>query len=297
MNRHNILFLSLCLLSNLAFAEDSAMSETSFIILVSVASLALLGLLFGLGLGLASKFLEVKTDARIAEIAEILPQAQCGMCGTAGCSAFAEAVVKGKVAPNGCKPGGEAVAKKIGAILGIEVEATTPMVATVLCTRKNQVKKIKDYQGIQDCVAAKTLGTNIYECPSACIGLGTCVRACPSHGIYMDENNMPVITDICGGCGKCVQACPVHVLRLTPKDQKIHVLCIATDLPKYKVKAHRTGACIACGKCAKACPQQAIVVENNVATIDYTKCINCGQCVSACPTKAIADIKENHTSK
>jgi len=292
---HRIFFFSLCLLSNLAFAETTTTSQTSFIIFVSVASLALLGLFFGFGLGLASKFFEVKTDPRIAEIEEILPKAQCGMCGTAGCSAFAEAVVQGKVPPNGCRPGGEAVAKKIGAILGIEVASSTPMVATLLCTRKNQVKKIKDYQGIQDCKAAKTLGTNIYECPSACIGLGTCTRACPSHGIYMDENNMPVITDLCCGCGKCVQECPVHVLRLTPKNKRVHVLCVATDLPKYKVKAHRTGACIGCGKCAKACPKEAITVENNVASIDYKKCINCGKCIAECPTKAIADIRSNNS--
>lgn len=41
--------------------------------------------------------------------------------------------------------------------------------------------------------------------------------------------------------------------------------------------------CIGLGTCVKSCPFEAIVVENGVAAVDYSKCKGCGVCVSACP--------------
>ena len=46
---------------------------------------AVLGLLAGVLLTVASKVFEVKVDERIEKISEVLPQANCGACGFAGC--------------------------------------------------------------------------------------------------------------------------------------------------------------------------------------------------------------------
>ena len=54
---------------------------------------AVLGLLAGVLLTVASKVFEVKVDERIEKISEVLPQANCGGCGYPGCSGFADACV------------------------------------------------------------------------------------------------------------------------------------------------------------------------------------------------------------
>ena len=54
-----------------------------------------LGLIFGIGLAIASKVFAVKTDPRVEAIMEVLPNANCGGCGFAGCSAYASAVAEG----------------------------------------------------------------------------------------------------------------------------------------------------------------------------------------------------------
>ena len=60
------------------------------IILWAVLILAGLGLLFGLGLAVASKVFYVKEDTRVEDITAILPNANCGACGYPGCAGYAE---------------------------------------------------------------------------------------------------------------------------------------------------------------------------------------------------------------
>ena len=67
---------------------------------------------------LATKFLAVKEDETVAKIAEVLPNANCGACGFAGCADYAKAVAAGTAPSNKCKPGGADVAAKVAAIMG-----------------------------------------------------------------------------------------------------------------------------------------------------------------------------------
>ena len=59
----------------------------------SIIVLGTLGLGFGVGLAYLSKKFEVKVDPRVGKVRELLPGANCGACGYAGCDAFADAVV------------------------------------------------------------------------------------------------------------------------------------------------------------------------------------------------------------
>ena len=87
---------------------------------IAVIAISLLGLIFGLILGYASRRFAVQDDPVVEKIDELLPQSQCGQCGYPGCRPYAEAVgVQGEKI-NRCAPGGEAVMLKIAALLNVD---------------------------------------------------------------------------------------------------------------------------------------------------------------------------------
>lgn len=51
------------------------------------------GVVFGVLLTVISKVFAVKVDERTQHITEILPGANCGACGYAGCADYADAIV------------------------------------------------------------------------------------------------------------------------------------------------------------------------------------------------------------
>ncbi len=66
-------------------------------IIWTIAVLAGLGLILALLLFLLAKKFKVEEDPRIDEVEKVMPGANCGGCGFAGCRAFADSAVK---APN-----------------------------------------------------------------------------------------------------------------------------------------------------------------------------------------------------
>ena len=71
---------------------------------IAVIAISLLGLIFGLILGYASRRFAVQDDPVVEKIDELLPQSQCGQCGYPGCRPYAEAVgVQGEKI-NRCAP-------------------------------------------------------------------------------------------------------------------------------------------------------------------------------------------------
>lgn len=67
--------------------------------------MVLLGLILGAILGIANKFFYVAPDEKLENVLTHLPGYNCGGCGFAGCSGFAEALVEGEIDKlSTCKP-------------------------------------------------------------------------------------------------------------------------------------------------------------------------------------------------
>ena len=259
----------------------------------TIIILTVLGLLLALMLFFIAKKFKVEEDPRIDEVEKVMPGANCGGCGFAGCRAFADAAVKAPNLDNNyCPVGGNEVMKKVAAILGYEVKDKAPMVAVVRCngTCENR-PRTNEYNGASSCKVKASLYAGDTACPFGCLGCGDCVDACQFGAISMDPaTGLPVVDETkCTACGACAKACPKKIIELRnkgPRGMRVFVSCVNKDKGVVARKAC-SAACIGCGKCAKVCAQEAIVVESNLAYIDFTKCKLCKKCVAECPTGAI----------
>jgi len=267
------------------------------IIFNSVVTLSVLGILFGLGLGWASKKFSVKLDERLDNIYNKLAQANCGACGFSGCMAFAQSLLEGKVNPQACPVTDSSAIEEIAKILGVSLKKEVKKLAVLHCRggKVNASDKF-EYKGIKDCISAALLLGGQKACIYGCLGLGTCVQICPFGAIKMGEDNLPVIDeDKCTGCEKCAQVCPKGLFSIVPQNKLYLVACKSKDLGKEVIKNCKVG-CIACRKCEKVCPTSAIKVIDNLAVIDYNLCNDCGACYEVCPTGVILK-RENRTWK
>jgi formate dehydrogenase beta subunit len=182
-----------------------------------------LGIFCGAGLALASKVFYVYVDPKVEAVAGALPGANCGGCGLPGCGANAEAIVSGRSSPSSCVAGGPDLAAEIATIMGVKLEAREPDVARPGCTYGIHEADLRFiYDGVRDCRAAALLGGGTKVCPIGCLGLGTCVRACPFNALSMGPDNLPVVNpDRCTGCGTCERVCPKHIITLTSNSRRI----------------------------------------------------------------------------
>ena len=266
------------------------------IIIASVVALGGLGVIFAIGLALANAKLAVARNPLAEEILELLPGANCGACGLAGCSAYAEALAEGSMPPNLCTPGGSETAHKIAELLGVEAEEREKSVAILHCNRSN-AKQSFEYRGIRDCKAALLVADRVWDCEYACLGLGTCERACPFDAIVMSPEGLPlIIEEKCTACGVCADVCPKDIISVEKASSFVHIQCRSKDKGGIARK-NCERACIGCGRCAKVCPVEAIEIRDFLAVIDYEKCISCGKCVPECPTGAIGNYRQMRRRK
>lgn len=249
-----------------------------------------MGLLFGLLLTFTSRVFAVPGNPKRDAIREVLPGANCGGCGFPGCDGCADAIAAGKAPVNACPVGGSAVGAKVAEIMGVETSSDeVKMAARVICQGDLEHCRTKfRYEGIQDCVAASLVNGGNRSCQYACLGLGTCVRACPFGAIRIDEYKKIAVIDQekCQSCGKCMEVCPKHVIQLQPVNRPVQVLCRAAESGILVSDNCRVG-CIGCERCFQACKFEAITMENHLPKIDATRCRGCMMCAEACPTGAL----------
>lgn len=259
-------------------------------IIYSALSLGILGLIFGILLSYASKKFQVKLDERIPRVRDILPGANCGGCGFAGCDAYAKAVIEEGASITACTVGGSSVSNLIGDILGVKVDSVEKKIAFVKCNGDCHSAKNKfQYEGIKDCISANLLEGGDKGCSYGCLGLGTCVIACEFDAIEVVNGVAIVNEEKCTNCGACRKVCPKSLIDEVTVKKNVRVQCNSKDMGKI-VRSNCTVGCIGCRICEKNCPSDAVKVEDNIALVDYDKCTQCGICVSKCPTKAIKEI-------
>ncbi len=266
------------------------------VVLITIITLGGLGSLAALILFAAAQKFKVFEDPRIDQVEEALPAANCGGCGFPGCRAFAEAMVKADdISPFNCPVGGTGVMSNIAGILGKKATLAAPMVAVLRCNGScDNRPRLNNYQGATSCAIAASLYGGETGCSYGCFSLGDCVEACKFDAMYMDKTTgLPVINEEnCVACGACVKACPKTIIEMRkkgPKSRRIFVSCVNKDKGAVAKKACNV-ACISCSKCQKICPHDAIVIENNLAYIDFEKCKLCRKCAEECPTNAIHEL-------
>ena len=262
-------------------------------LVLTVMTLSVLGVLLAVVLYFVAQKFKVEEDPRIDEVEKMLPGANCGGCGFAGCRAMSEALVKNdNIDSLYCPVAGGDVMKSIAGFLGKSAAEKAPMVATMLCGGTCQKRpKVNHYDGALSCAVVNTFYIGESGCAFGCIGYGDCVQACKFGAMSLNPETglVEIDPDKCTACGACVKTCPKGLIELRkkwPKNRAIYVACRSKNRGSVVMKVCKAG-CIGCGKCAKACPFGAITIDSYLAYINPEKCKLCRKCVNECPTGAI----------
>lgn len=264
-------------------------------VLLSILVLGGIAVVASVILYFVSRKFAVAEDSKVIEIDACLPQANCGGCGHAGCHDFATSCAgadESGFAGLFCPVGGQSVMDKIAAIKGFAKVEKKPTAAVLRCngTCQNAPQKV-NFDAITSCRIAARISCGQTGCPTGCLRLGDCVKACKFGALSMNpETGIPVVDyDKCTSCGACVRMCPRGLFEIRERGeggQMVYVACRNTQKGAVARKNCKA-ACIACLKCTKVNPE--VKVENNLSYIPASvSAAEFGeQLRAACPTGAI----------
>lgn len=262
--------------------------------LIAGAIMAGMGVLLAGILAAAYRKLYVFEDPRIDEVESMLPSANCGACGCAGCRAFAEKAVNGEIAPGKCTVSSPAAVTQIANYLGVNAGSEEKRVARLACAGGvNVARNHAKYAGLETCRGAALIHGGGKGCSWGCLGLGDCERVCEFDAIHMNEHSLPVVSESkCTACGDCVEVCPKQLFSIHVVSHRLWVAC--KNLQNGEAaEANCEVACTACGRCAADAPAGLIQIVNNLAVIDYSRNAMANQTpLQRCPTGAIVWLDE-----
>jgi len=262
--------------------------------MIAAALMGGLGVILGIVLAIADKKLYVWEDPRIDQVEALLPLANCGACGCAGCHAFAEKAVKGEIAPGKCTVNSAEGVAAVAALLKVAAGSEEKRVARLACAGGAHVARQKaQYAGLSSCRAAALVNGGGKGCSWGCLGLADCARVCDFNAIHMDAHGLPVVTEsLCTACGDCVEVCPKTLFSLHVVSHRLWVACRSL-LNGDVAEAECEVACTACGRCVADAPAGLIDIINNLAVVNYSKNALANRTpIERCPTGAIVWIDE-----
>jgi len=262
--------------------------------LIAGGLMAAIGTLLAAILAFANKKFYVYEDPRIDEVETMLPGANCGACGCAGCRAFAEKTVKGEISPGKCTVSTPQGIVVIASFLGVGAGTEEKRVARLACAGGAHVARNRaSYGGLTSCRAAALVSGGGKGCSWGCLGLADCQRVCDFDAIHMDEHGLPVVDEAkCTACGDCVEVCPKQLFSIHVASHRLWVAC-RNLLTGDVAEADCEVACTACGRCAADAPAGLIQIINNLAVVDYSKNqLTTTVPIQRCPTGAIVWIDE-----
>ncbi|MDT8340290.1 MAG: RnfABCDGE type electron transport complex subunit B [Longimicrobiales bacterium] len=258
-------------------------------ILSSVAILGGVGTTFGALIALANAKLRVEEDPRLDVLTDLLPGANCGACGYAGCRAFAEAVITGATLPATCTVMSADEREDVASYLGVDAGDVNRRVARLLCAGGSDVAWRKaDYVGIESCAAAVAVTGGGKGCAWGCVGFADCAVACDFDAIVMSPTDLPVVdVEKCTACNDCVEACPLDLFALHPVSEHLFVQC-RNLLDGDAAEDVCSVACTGCRRCVQDAESGLIEVRSGLAIIDYERIgLENPRAIKRCPTGAI----------
>ena len=257
--------------------------------LIAAGVMGGMGVLLAIVLAYADRKLYVYEDPRIDAVEELLPKANCGACGCAGCRDFAEKAVKGEIAPGKCTVNSPEGIAAVAELLKVDAGGEEKRVARLACAGGAHVAVQKArYAGLESCRAAALVSGGGKACSWGCLGLADCMRVCSFDAIHMDRYGLPVVDEgKCTACGDCVKVCPKQLFELHPISHRLWVAC-RNQLDGVIAEQQCEVACTACGRCAADAPAGLIQMTNNLAVVNYAvNRLATAVPIQRCPTGAI----------